>query len=488
MNNLPQEIVDHVVSFIPLRYVAPFATVSRKFQWAVERRTFSNIYIKTTEENIDEFERIWSPRRRSHLRFLVITLIVSRFCPQDLPKSYGYSQVDMEATLAPLRRLWNLLSSAWREMDLNGGNVEFALWNIPNPEHESKFLQHYPFPPLDLTTGAESFPALPFVRKFDIVGGSYYLHPRTPVVLVSSMPNLESVSWKIEEAPRGWGRYYSIDKHWRDELIHTIKTSYLPDSVKDFYYELPRPFDLRITQALPKFIENGTPDPLSRAMRELTRHCEDITLKGSFGPSLFDPPISAPEEEEQPCWQNTTRLRVRMAISCPDGSWLFKPQGRFRNDNLHDGLLNCTQLPPGYGDTEQEQEAAFQYFKNHPEALDIPRYPPERTFDVVPDDEKLNTFLIAFARCCARMPTLKIARFEIGDYWWYARLMCDWPIVVCVAPFCDSDDYTWNKMYPSSSWVVYLRVGSWRPSGATFAAFENIGAERSGRPSIIEFL
>ncbi|KAI0543615.1 hypothetical protein F4679DRAFT_592519 [Xylaria curta] len=284
------------------------------------------------------------------------------------------------------------------------------------------------------------------------------------------MPNIKSVSWQLDEAERGWGRYYSIDRHWRDGLIHTIKTTYLPDS------------------ALPKFIENGTPDPLSRAMRELTRHCEDITLKGSFGPSLFDPPISALEAEEQPCWQNTTRLRVTMAISCPDGSWLFQPQGRFRNDNLHDGLLNCTQLPPGYGDTEQEQEAAFQYFKNHPEALDIPRYPPGRMFDVAPDDGKLNTLLIAFARCCARMPTLKIARLEIGDVTWYARIRCDWPIVVCVAPFCDSDDYTWNKMYPSSSWVVYLRVGSWRPSGATFAAFENIGAERNSGPSIIEFI
>ncbi|KAI1733497.1 hypothetical protein F4680DRAFT_454908 [Xylaria scruposa] len=117
MNNLPQEIVDHVVSFIPHRHVdidphplAPFAAVLRKFQRVVERRTFSEIYIKTTEEKIDEFERIWSPQWRSHLRSLDITLIVSRFCPQDLPKIYGYSQADMEATLAPLRRLWNFLS------------------------------------------------------------------------------------------------------------------------------------------------------------------------------------------------------------------------------------------------------------------------------------------------------------------------------------------------------------------------------------------
>ncbi|RYC57615.1 hypothetical protein CHU98_g8600 [Xylaria longipes] len=492
MDNLPQEIVDHIVSFIPRKshethkpesyLLPPLATVSRKFQKAVERRTFENILISTRDTRIDEFERIWSPQRRPSLRTLGIELLVCCCRPEDLRKLDQYRrQVDIEATMA-LRRLWNFLSSAWSEISLDGGNVQLTL--ATRAADDPADVKYGSCLPLNLTADVGSFPALPFIRSVRIVPGFCHWHPRVPMVLTSSLPNLENVQWILASAYDDWGCCYSIDKQCRNGLVQSIQAGRLPSSVKYFSASLKQPTLYQPDQMLPRFIENNMPDPLSLAMRDLTRHCDEIDLRGSFSPTLFDPPRPGRAAEEQPCWQSTTKLKVNMALDYPDGSRLFQTQTPAFNIYLPEGLINCNQLLPGYGDTKEERETASKYFNDYPKAKEYLDHYPGNSFTFIPDDEKLNTLFTAFARCCARMPALKKAVVQLNgfNYLWRPNVDNDnWPFMVsCVAPFPNVDG-------SSTPWSVNLCVGNWRPTRATITKMEKIGEEKDGRTSTIRF-
>ncbi|KAI0187906.1 hypothetical protein EV127DRAFT_498605 [Xylaria flabelliformis] len=500
MDKLSPEIVDLIVSFLSNDELPDIATVSRMFQRSVEMRTFKKIIIRTEGAGIHEFERIWRLERRPVLRNLIIDLAVQKSYCEDLPMPKKHSRVDTTATLAPLRRLWDFLSSAWAETALERRNVTLTLTNSgrcdpprqvrlerPRPDN----VQYPPLSAIDLIADAEDLPALPFVRSFELKPGWYYWHPRMGVILASSMPNLESVWWQLDNAgPCQWGHYYSIDKQCRDELVQVIKAKRLPSSVKDFRFHLKRPIILLPTHALPRLIEIGKPDPLSHAMRELTRHCDQIHLSGSFGPSLFDPPNAGPAE--QLCWQSTTRLLVEMAIYYPDGSWLLQTEGSNHFDlNLDECVLDCTQLPPGYGDTKEERVAAFEYFNDHLQLMETGcGYEPRYT--LVPDNEKLNILLVAFARCCARMPALEVAQVELNVKSMfqlrYGVYSDDFPFAVaCVAPFC-RPSWEGGEKYLSSSWTVLLQVHDWRPTSATITELEYIGVVKDGQPSIISYI
>lgn len=67
MDRLSPELVDIIVSFVPREYLFRYATVSRSWQYAVERETFQSVELKSTE--LDFFARAYAPsHRRATLR------------------------------------------------------------------------------------------------------------------------------------------------------------------------------------------------------------------------------------------------------------------------------------------------------------------------------------------------------------------------------------------------------------------------------------
>ncbi|KAI0474722.1 hypothetical protein F4859DRAFT_514571 [Xylaria cf. heliscus] len=448
MNKLPQEMIDQIVSYLPQLDrvgcrssfpppLAPLATVSYKFQKAVERRTFRSIYIDATDVEIDEFESILSPWRRPNLQVLEINVMVPS-CRLEGLKSYR--QLDVEAATTPLRRLWRFLSSAWTEVDIETGNFLLSLRTVTENEEPEEF---YACPPLSFTPDAESFTALPFVRTFMVKPGFCHWDPRVLVVLASAMPNLEVVFWPLDKASHQWDRYYSVDKEFRSGLVQAIQTSPLPFSTRFFQFHLKRPSLTMPTHILPKFIADGEIDDVSCAIRKFTSHCEQIKLSGSFGLSLFDPPM-----EEQPCWQNTTRLRVLMTLDLPDGSCLFEVPGN--HVNLAQRDFSYDQLPPGYGDTGQELESALRYFMVHKNNLLGSRSVDGRSpivhhISIHPNEQKLNALFAAFARCCVRMPVLTLAELLIWtgeqDVWSISKQRrWRFPLqVLCIDPLNNAD-------------------------------------------------
>ncbi|KAI0452629.1 hypothetical protein F5B21DRAFT_332459 [Xylaria acuta] len=505
MDKISPEIFEHIISLVirqisegdihegecdTLPYALPtLATVSRKFQWAVEQRTFRSLRIETSNAELSEFERTLGPRRRSHLRHLSITLLVlprpSKASTGDESESESEScyetdrdrQAHMEASTAPLRRVWNFLG-AWDESTTNSKGINLSLSTTPSPDvpiGNGYGYRPFTFSLLDLIADAESFPTLPFIREFDFHGHSRYWNPRAALVLTSTMPKLERAVWKLSNAQYDWGRYYSIDKKYRDNLAQSVQTIRLPSSVKKFSCHLKTPYYYPDhSQVLPRFIEDGANDPVSCAIRELTKHCTEVSLEGPFHPSLFDPP----------CWQHMTRLNVKVLPCSPDGSWLFRPRAPFTRMDLPRGLIDCTQLPPGYANTEEEREEAEEYYDDYERIVMPPTVHEYTMLTLVPDSEKLNAMITEFARCCARMPALEVAdvRFEFEN-------ADNWPFqVICIAPFQGLVDLEAGMPIALDSYRMYLHVNEWRPTDATITELKNVGLERNGQPSTICFL
>ncbi|KAI1125323.1 hypothetical protein F5Y10DRAFT_247400 [Nemania abortiva] len=504
MDQLSQEIIDTIVSFIPrlvFQKDAPIgkhppalpvlAAVSQSFQRAAERLTFKSLYINATDEELEDFEQILNPRRLSNVRtlFIMLPLPCDHIGPAERRNHHVmelYRQEDRKATTAPLRRLWNFLGGRNENAAGSGSmrNVSLHLSTEAADVEDDRNAPRFDFLPLDLTGGVGSFPALHGIREFKFENGFRHWNPRVPAVFTSTMSDAERVCWELDEASYDWGRYYSVDKKYRSELVSSFQAMRLPSSVKDFTCYLKQPSHRDPGQVLPRFVGNGEHDPVSCAMRELTRDCAKVSLRGSFHPSLFDPPRSGPGAEEQPCWQQMTRLHVEMALCSPDGSWLFRPETHVLEDDLPEGLIDCTRLPPGYGDTEEELEEAEDYYEDHEEIIKPPTKYESNMGVLVPDDERLNALLTAFARGCARMPVLEVADLRI-DY----ENGQNWPFqVICVQAAHRLEYWNADIANDSSLWRVYLHADGWKPTEATLSELKNIGVERNGQPSTICFL
>ncbi|KAI1299858.1 hypothetical protein F5Y03DRAFT_408580 [Xylaria venustula] len=503
MDKLPAEVLQHIVSFIPRWTVGPvirhsvlpaLATVSRRFQSAIERCTFEHLRIIVTDEQIRALQQTMNPERILHLRGLTITLMdPARQAKATTTRRFETDQdrqAEREILTTPLRQLWNLLRT-WDKNDSKSFYLELSATNShPTPdEHFSSPMwttRVYAFSMLDLAEDMENFPALPFITRFQLSSFSRYWNPRVAMVLASKMPNLEKLEWGLDEAEFGWGRYYSIDKQYRDNLVHSTKTMGLPQSLRSFACTLKRPgynrqFDNE-DHSLPRFIERGSPDPMSLAMRDLTRNCTDIRLSGSFLPALFHPLSSIPGAEEQPCWQHAKRLNIMIFPCSPDGSWLMRQRLQPTIEvDVPEHLLDCTQLPPGYADTEEGCQQAQTFYNDHLERVirttDEYYAPP-----LFPDDENMNAMMVAFARCCARMPALEYAIVDF-DYYQPSGYQ-----MICVAAHHRLPDFKVDKEGPLDRCRIYLHFNDWRPEDATINEFEQVGVKKDGKPSSIFFV
>ncbi|KAI1361161.1 hypothetical protein F5Y08DRAFT_28342 [Xylaria arbuscula] len=528
IEKLPPEIFDNVISLYRrwhktnnypwgtgtmLRPTLPaLATVSRKFQDAVERHTFATLLV---DIDFEDFERIMSFNRRSYVRH--ITFVVRVISREDLreqgDRELGYDtyrdrEVRNRAFTDSLRRVWDFV----HKLDASQP-VALVLMVATNPDGPTgkiipgKIVDIFSL--LDLTTDAGNFPALPNVRTFRIYHyRSYYLSPRAFLHLTSGMPNLEGVCWPLLWARLGWGFYYSMDKIYRDEMVRSSRSLRLPPSTKKFIFNLKSPLCFKDGQEIPEFIEYGTPHPVSCAVRALTSECTKIWLTGPFDASLFDPPSSVSGVEQRPCWQNVTMLCVKLDQYSPDGTWLYRQQERRIPLRLPEGLVNCTQLPPAYTNTQESYTKAEEYYTDcmkrnlflHHDFDNGSAYLSVGEVDDDDDDNddetmlsgldngKLNNMIVAFARCCMRMPALQVAAFSLPpqEEDRNTPFVADYELfqVICIAAHWDC---TWDSKMgnPSSTCKIYLYVDDWQPTSETMKELEKIGIEKYGQPSMI---
>ncbi|KAI2780069.1 hypothetical protein F4815DRAFT_471087 [Daldinia loculata] len=496
MDKWPQELYDHVISFyfkgIFISYPAllALATVSRKFQNSVERYTFRSILLTATDSKLDELARILTPRRRSFLRDLAIKMVLPPY-PSECFTEFETEQdrrANNEAMTAALKRVFCLISTLF---DHDGSITPMLNLNIFGPHSPSDkgtrpFLPRVPpnhkypirldlnaarykFSLLDLTSDVSDFPPLLCVRQFTISDGRRNWSPRVAMLLSTKMVKAKSINWYLDRREDSWGRYYSLDRRLRNDLVRSIMSADLPASTTKFSCHIPGPWADNRQMLLPEFIAPGNYDPVSCAFRHLTRHCTYVHIVGPIHSTFFDPPTGVPNGVKQ-CWNNVETLKATISMRNPEGKWLFELENGVDEDQ--DSLITLDQLPPGYGDTKEELDEREKYYYRHMVEPNL-HDEPER---VIPNDIELNAFFTAFARACCRLPKLKEASVEVvcmgTDIWQYE--------VGCLAPGMPFPRGKPMPAHDMSLWRVYFYLNQWQPSESTVEELKMIGRTRNG--------
>ncbi|KAI1812189.1 hypothetical protein GGS20DRAFT_559035 [Poronia punctata] len=504
MDSWPQEVYDKIGSFLDHAVgEAPFAlpaiaTVSTRFQHAVERRTFRNICKSISLSELETFEQIMTPRRGQNLRRLEVIVVLPSY-PKD---ESGLFETDKDrrandaAATEIIRRLFKCIRSFDDEKALDHERRPLLELDITGPlslpDQRNPYVLRSRFSFLNLISDGEDFPTVPRVVKFSIDNNGLGRHwsPAVAPLLTSKLTNVKTVEWSLDNSEKDWGLYYSLDKIYRDDLVRGIRSTKLPKSVQDFRCVVASPTLMSPQQVLPKFTEAGIDDPVGLALRELTKNCRKVELGGFLAKSTFETSRNTQDADVESCWQNTTHLRIMLPkYGCsPDGTYLFDvgDVDQDADDYEEEVRAALNHLPPGYSVTEEEREAAEEFFDDHLDFLlgeeDDEVDGPMRN---IPNNQKMNATLTAFAHRCSLMPALEEAVLEV-----FYDSEEEWPFQVwCFAPHT-LGHFNWDKNFKAGidSWRVYFHVDEWRPTAATLDAFVAIPGKRDGGESIISFL
>ncbi|KAI0834125.1 hypothetical protein F5Y06DRAFT_279927 [Hypoxylon sp. FL0890] len=511
MNKLSLELHDLIVQFVGRRIgeeslphwkhdtlpcaLPAIAAVSRSFQQAVERLTFRNLKVSTSPSDLDVFRRTLTLRRQRNLQHLTVHLWVDHPLPSttpgtDHPRKFATGEewrAINETTTTQLREFFNILA-AWglSRPSLTLHITGPLLSSEPNDAWEEVYFR---FSMLDVSSDLVDFQPLPMVKELYVYSKSYHLHPHLAVSLTAKMPNVSGVHWDLSPwHATSWDLYHFMSRIWRDSLVQSIESTTLPPSIKRFRFKMFVPGTNRF-QILPDFIGSSSSDPVSSALRKLTKDCTEVYIAGSIHSSLFDSlavPGTAPHEAA-PAWEKVTRLEVKASMYGPDGKWLFKPDPD--DDMTPETLpeyLDFDRLPPGYGTTESELDEAEEYYDAYLEDIKPERMEGIEDIESLrkPDDGLLNALLTAFARRCRNMPALLNATFEFEIF------NTDiWPFQVSYLAAGKASLSEWDDEFADDCEIsrVNFDVGNWRPAEETLEEFRRIGRERDGCDAVVYF-
>lgn len=219
MESLSQEILELIIPHLfetppiknptpgdpkPVLNVAQYATISRKWQNAVERFTMADI--KKYSTDLDMFRQVFSsPRRRNFLQKLDYEI--------DLP-AYSKNRIfcierrreikaNNEAFSRGVTDFLDVISS-WRTqgIDLTLGASSPMDYGRRPPELDSGLShERWSFEDNYLTLDEVSLSQSPSIEALSIANGTRYLHPSAIGKIIASLPSLERLTLELS-APK----------------------------------------------------------------------------------------------------------------------------------------------------------------------------------------------------------------------------------------------------------------------------------------------
>ncbi|RMJ16518.1 hypothetical protein CDV36_003824 [Fusarium kuroshium] len=374
MDTLPQDIIDHIVSYLfarkfkprkPYSYLhhhlsrAQLATVSRRLQTAVERWTFRDIRINSDE--LEKFIQLLTPARRTFLAGLEFIPILPSYkeAAGTRAESPAERAANDESYTQAMQSLLETLKT-WEEEDPHSVNYllklsinlpkspsdrawqgVFPQWGSILPKgfciYEGRYLHSY----IDLLR-LEQLPEVNRVKHLvmkrpDKKRMYRNFCPKVPFMLASKMPNLESVNFSMDDTEE---RFHDLRVHNRQEAADSLRRLSLPrlkSARLDFWHRRYR----HEGAVPPRLHRVGMPDPLSAAICDFSMNLVDLELSGIFDASLLRPLNSV-------VWPKLQILRIKLEPVTPSGEWYFleshpsndpmvnRPSSEITHKNLHE--------------------------------------------------------------------------------------------------------------------------------------------------------
>jgi hypothetical protein len=352
-----------------------YATISREWQEYVEEKTFSSLRVLSTQ--LQDLHSIMTPRRQSHVRDMIFEVIL----PEYDPKAVEGRRETMAAKAANNRAFTNAvlaffdILTNWKPSKKSRGISLRLGITCPSDRAPGKVGHTYRRSSLYKTSMLEFLPEgvdfvlppLQVISEFHAGGGSRSstVAPKACCDMAAQMPNVSTLEWHLGDNDRRKNPRRRVKA--RQDLVAGLKT--IPDSVRHFTFSYGRLSDSSHWE--PPQLYDGddtTPDPLSVALRHISRHCITLDFTTTISSEIFWPvsllssPASSPSLSEPHSDHFFPYLEV--VYLCPNhvtplGEWMFT--GEPSDDDLAKLYYSSDESNDDDDDVSVKFERQFGY-------------------------------------------------------------------------------------------------------------------------------
>jgi hypothetical protein len=544
MNNLPQELIDHICARLPRESLERTLLVSRKFQYATERANgvFSKFQFLNEDSNeTRRFFDIYSGHRFRYLHRVEVYLRSPALEPTDRQPS----RRDIRESRDPIRD--SATSDCMESSDVKFddqtfydqvarcfeaikkvedrsehiGRIQLTLFTPTRRIHESYCdLLRYPSWRVHLLS-PEQLPKLNSVQGLSICNVETYhsnlafskIDLKIVIFLAEKCPNLHYLGCKI--GIDEWTTTEEESRHRRNTrngFADAVYNTRLPNSLRYVQLDFMNKAEDRMIEQRKRLPDLVYPEPFesfSSSLRLLSYQLRKMELRVMADQTLFWPHPDDPDKSSN-VWPNLESLNVMFSISAPSGSWYFKgPLGEGRDTKGY-RIREEEAYPPN---KNKDSDTINMCLCGTSEQADSGT---STMFRVTPLDETINPFLEAFANAAANMPKLKealiwtslyfspegttdsddeyeeiseqgerylsrrLSSYDLTAISQYPHTALAWGIAY-VAPYGVPFD---NGEANCPSRQIWWRVGQWRPNAELHKAIQVIGRSQNEEPPL----
>jgi len=531
MDDLPQELIDRISSFLDPSDLSNTLTVSHKFRLAAERycRAYNSFALHSWDESKQQLLKTFSkhPRRFTYLRDVVLYTelpdlrVRKRRKMKDVVVSLEdlacrESQEDLDANdefftkqIVFLFETLKGFEDAAREQGHGPGRITLTIV-APDRHVDAEICLHrrYTSWRIHLLRPA-SLSTLKCIHSLRIEGGDQQdpidhdeidtvvcrLDLRLVLDLITKMPELENLSWvgggdewtpssRSAAIAHYYRNYEGPRRDSRYNFAEALAIATLPKSLRNaslnFLYPLDHSEETDQRGNLPDLIAPSSHgDPFSSALRTLSHQLRRLNLRILADSTLFWPSDPA---ADVPSWPNLEDLHVYFHHASPAGTWYFQgPEGEGSQTSSY---AVTTEMYPPLADNDDDRDWDLcTAEEGYDEDGGVNAW-----FRIAPSEQSLLPFLTAFAKTAEQMKRLRRCSLWTTLLW-----NPDDVEEVNSLEFIDQSPkrrYGWGVAYAasgargfegepgeeSSLRRIWWKTGTWRPSCELNGLFQKIGA------------
>ncbi|KAL8872950.1 MAG: hypothetical protein Q9174_001512 [Haloplaca sp. 1 TL-2023] len=493
MDRIPQELTTLIASFLerdddppqdgfpspkpPASRLPPYGTISRKWQLAIESRTFDSVHIKSTELSLRAQTLIGHRRRFISTLYYHVVLPsyedhrCAKFEIEEEMQANNKTFTDAIQALFDLLKTWEpedtidqprtfalVISSIHSPMDKRYRPTEKRKqdeWNRSIGKRDDLWEHRYEHSLVRLLEHTD-LPQLSIISRLEIVTQERHLEPRSAALLAVQLPQANVVKFNLFDNQSKFpnnnpsARYdfaTTISKLPRPSL-HEFELSYCLEDPLNHYF------------APPSILLSTEPsvDHLSVALHtmSLSQNLTSLRLDPvSISPSVYGPSGLA----DPPSWPNLRHHFIEFQMVAPDGQWYFVRDPSAPVDDEEQEHTPDPDEPTSSdsdSDTSSYDSLVPDAYRERREAVANGNYP-IREFRTLPDGPLINPLLEAMARAASHMPRLETMMLSSTMRAHGGQIFAVFYIANGVKGVSDSDptDTNLSRMH----WCV----GSWRP-------------------------
>ncbi|CAN9411096.1 unnamed protein product [Alternaria alternata] len=541
MDQLPQELIEKITSYVPTEDLKNLLTLTTKFRYSAERYSGAFTEYTLNKRNADKFVKIFSGHRLLYLREVIFrpNLPPLVWTP---PAGEEDEEIECRESAGEIRDKSEhftcqvqIIYKTLRTVEENAGHHapgryrllvhgptrllhdnsitcphrQYSSWRVQllNTEmplvYSVRSLEIYNVCKEDTDICHDSHDYPPDYSSWE--GHELKLDLGVMVKLASRLSNLEYMGCKTggfewhppfchqggDEEPN---RHFQHD--WdgpRRDARHdfasavTRHEAQLPASLRranlDFVHPLYRTLDTVQDRMLPNLVRPALYDPFSSSLRLLTNNVRQLRIRAIIDESLFHI-----DDSSQPAWPNLEILEVMFHPSRPDGSWYFHgPRGQGR-DAVGYAITAASYPPFEANDLDAEMEGRLH---DQSVLVDLPNGH-SNEFRITPDEQRLRPLLEGFARAAVQMPSLKRAIIRSPLLWdptegyddGIQRKSLVWGIQYSAEDIgvnmAKHDPTSQREQGYTATRALTWMVGDWHPDAQLHSLFQQIGREKHG--------